>query len=516
MTVLTVKNPVINQVIYEFESSDNKFINNVYEKAKQSSEIIRDLPIYKRVQEISKLQEYIVNNKESIIDRIVEETGKTKTDALTSEILATLDVIDYYKKTATKILSDKNVHTPLLLMGKKSKIYYEPLGTILVISPWNYPFYQAVVPFVSAFLAGNSVIYKPSELTPLKGLLEEMLEKTNFLKDSFQIVYGDKNTGKQLIENKPDKIFFTGSVEAGKKIMEQASKHLIPVELELGGKDVMIVFDDIDLERTVNGAIWGALTNSGQSCTSVEKLFIHEEIYPIFVKKLEEKVNKLTNKTQDKRDNGDIDIGFMTAEFQIEKIESQIKDAISKGAKIICGGARENKSMFFPPTVITNINEEMSLYNEETFGPIIPVIKFSDEKEVIKLANNTEFGLSASVWTKDLDKADRVARKLKVGNVSINNVMITEGNAALPFGGVKSSGFGRYKGEEGLISFSNIKSIVVDTQSSKIEANWYPYNTDKYNMFIKLIDSLFSKKSSLVKTAINGLKLEKISSKRKI
>lgn len=515
MTVLTVKNPTSNQVIYEFESIDKNSINNIFQKARDVSEIIRDLPIYKRVEEISKIQEYIVENKERIISKIVQETGKTKTDALTSEILPTLDVIDYYRKNATKILSDKVVHTPLLLMGKKSKVYYEPLGVILVISPWNYPFYQAVVPFVSAFLSGNSVIYKPSELTPLKGLLEEMFEKTNFIKNSFQIVYGDKETGKQLIENKPDKVFFTGSVEAGKKIMEQASKHLIPVELELGGKDSMIVFDDVDLERTVNGAIWGALTNSGQSCTSVEKLFVHEEIYPRFIKKLEEKVLNLTN-TQNKKDNGDTDIGFMTAEFQIKKIELQIEDAVEKGAKLICGGKRENDSMYFPPTIITNINETMDIYNQETFGPLIPVIKFSDEKEVIKLSNNTEFGLSASVWSKDLERADRVARKLKVGNVSINNVMITEGNPALPFGGIKSSGFGRYKGEEGLISFSNTKSIVIDTQSSKIEANWYPYTSDKYNMFVKLIDSLFSKKSSLVKTAINGLKLEKISSKRKI
>lgn len=515
MSVLTVKNPVNNQVIYNLEIGDSKYIQEVYTKAREVSEKIRDIPVNKRVEEITKLQDYIVENKEKIVQKIVEETGKSKTDALTSEILGVLDVIDFYKKNAVKILADKDAHTPLLLMGKKSKIYYEPLGVVLVISPWNYPFYQAVVPFICAFLAGNAVIYKPSELTPLKGLLEHMFNQVGFMEDAMQIVYGDKETGKVLVEAKPDKIFFTGSVEAGKKIMESASKNLIPVDLELGGKDVMIVFDDVDLDRTVNGAIWGALTNSGQSCTSVEKLFIHEEVYHRFTKKLEEKVNKLTN-TKDSTDNGDADVGFMTAGFQIEKVEAQLKDAVEKGAKIICGGKREKDSMFFPPTLITNIKPEMDIYYEETFGPVIPVIKFSNEKEVINLANDTEYGLSASVWSKDLTRADRVARKLKVGNVSINNVMITEGNAALPFGGVKSSGFGRYKGEEGLYSFSNTKAIVIDKQSSKVEANWYPYTKDKYEMFLKLIDSLFSKKSSLIKTALNGMKLEKISDKEKI
>lgn len=515
MSVLKIKNPANNNTLYEIEIKQSLNIDEIYKKAHNTFEITKENPLEKRIEALANLQEYILINKEKIIDRIVAETGKSKTDALTSEILSVLDAIDYYKKNSVAILADQNVKTPLLLMGKKSKIYYEPLGTILIISPWNYPFYQAIVPIISAYVTGNTVIYKPSELTPLKCLLEEAFEQTGFIKDSIQIVYGDKETGSKLVEAKPDKIFFTGSVRAGKEIMQIAAKNLTPLDLELGGKDVMIVFDDVNIERTVNGALWGSLTNSGQSCTSVEKIFVHEEIYSRFVTKLEEKINKLTS-IENNQDNGDIDIGLMTAEFQIKKIEEQIEDALAKGAKIICGGFRKNNSMYFSPTLIVNIKPEMLIYHEETFGPIVAVAKFDNESQVINLANDSEYGLSASVWSKDLVRADRVARKLRVGNVSINNVMITEGNTALPFGGIKSSGFGRYKGEHGLHSFSNIKSIVIDTQSSKVEANWYPYSTKKYSMFLKVIDSLFSNKSSLIKTAINGLKLEKISDKEKI
>ena len=184
--------------------------------------------------------------------------------------------------------------------------------------------------------------------------------------------------------------------------------------------------------------------------------------------------------------------------------------------KILCGGKREQNSLFFPPTILVNVNSSMKIVTEETFGPVLPVLKFSDENEVIKMANDSQYGLSASVWSKDMQKAERVARKLEVGNVSINNVMLTEGNPALPFGGVKSSGFGRYKGEQGLHTFSNIKSIIIDAMSAKIEANWYPYTRNKYKIFSKLLDALFSKNSSLVKTILSGLKLESSANKEKI
>lgn len=517
MSTITVKSPSDNRVLYKIEEPDENSINQIYKKAKETYKKLKGISVEDRIKEISKIQKYIVENREQILDRIVEETGKSRADALMSEIFGILDLIEYYKKEAVTVLADQKVHTPLVLMGKKSKIYYEPLGVVLVISPWNYPFYLALAPALTAFVAGNAVVFKPSEVTPLKGLLEEIISKSGFMPDAIQVVYGGKDTGKALIEAKPNKIFFTGSLSTGKKIMEAAAKHLIQVELELGGKDAMIVFSDVNLERTVNGALWGALANSGQSCTSVELLYVQEEIYSRFITKLQEKIDQLKISEGDtKSDKGNIDIGCMSADFQIKILEDQIEDALQKGATVLCGGEREHNSMVFYPTILVNVNKSMKVIKEETFGPIIPIMKFSTEEEVIEKVNDFEFGLSASVWSKDMDRADRVARKLEVGNVSINNVMLTEANPALPFGGVKSSGFGRYKGKEGLYSFSNIKSIMVDTQSSKVEANWFPYTRTKYKHFSDLIDALFSNKSSLLKTVLSGLKLESSSNKEKI
>lgn len=513
MNTFTVKNPSLYQEIYSVQEETN--IENIFKIAKEKSSQIEKISIDERLNYLDKIQKYILENREYIIDKIISETGKARFDALTSEIFGVLDLIEYLKKESKKLLSDKVINTPTVLMGKKSKIFYEPLGTVLVIAPWNYPFYLTLVPALTAFTAGNSVIIKPSEVTPLKGLLEEIFHKTS-MNDFIQVVYGGKDTGEKLIEQRPDKIFFTGSVKTGKKIMEKASQYLIPVELELGGKDAMIVFDDVNMDRTVNGALWGALTNAGQSCTSVERLYVQEEIYSRFINKLEEKIKKLhlPKNNQDKFNN--FDMGYMTAEFQIKIVEDHIKDSIEKGAKIVTGGKREENSMFFPPTIITNIDKSMKIINEETFGPVIPIIKFSTEEEVINMANDSEYGLSASVWTKDIQKAERIARKLKVANVSINNVMLTEANPYLPFGGYKYSGFGKTKGTEGLHAFCNIKSVMTDPQSGKVEANWYPYTSSKYKYFSELTKSVFSGGITLLKIAIPGLKLESTSNKEKL
>ena len=358
---------------------------------------------------------------------------------------------------------------------------------------------------LGAFLAGNAVILKPSEQTPLQGLLEEVLSASPLVKRTIQVAYGTGVTAQQLIAARPDKIFFTGSTRTGKRILKQASDLLIPAEMELGGKDQMIVFEDVNLKRTVAGALWGALTNAGQSCTSVERLYIHDSIYDEFVKQLVTETEKLVVNTGDR---GDSDIGAITAGFQLDIIEQHVEDARSKGAKILTGGSRLGDN-FYLPTVITDITPDMTLHTEETFGPLIPVYRFSSEKEVIRETNSFCYGLSASVWSKDLTRAERVAKALDVGAVSINNVMLTEGNPALPFGGQKESGFGRAKGAEGLLGFTRTKSIIIDKQSDIIEPNWYPYTMKKYRIFNQLIAVLFTKSPiKFLKLALTGMKLE--------
>jgi aldehyde dehydrogenase (NAD+) len=477
-------------------------------RARQGAESLRRIGLAERLRHIGLLREIVLRRREEIVDRIQRDTGKSRSDALISEIFGVLDNLAWLEAHAAKALADRKQHTPLALMGKTSWTWYEPLGTILIISPWNYPFYQAIVPITCAVAAGNTVLYKPSEWTPLEGLVEDLLAEAQFAPNWVQVVYGDGAAGAALVEQRPDKVFFTGSTRTGRKILAQAAPHLIPVELELGGKDAMIVFDDVTVARAAAGAAWGALTTTGQSCTSVERLYVQRSIYEPFKDELVRQVRQLKQATD--RD-GDADLGAMTTDFQVRIVAAQVADAKAKGAVFLTGADWDGASRMIPPMVVDGITDDMKLAGEETFGPIIPLLPFDSEDEVIRRANDSEYGLTASVWTKDLARAARVSRALAVGGVSVNNVMATEANPALPFGGVKNSGFGRYKGEHGLHAFCNVKSVLVDKDSAKIEANWYPYTSEKYRRFTILTVALFGERGlkRLVKFALAGLKLER-------
>lgn len=505
-----IERPREESILRDAKAPSINEYDQVYINARTAGKTISTLDVESRLAYIKRLKRVIMKNEDKILSYIQTETGKSKTDAYVSEIFSTLDHLSFMEKKAAKFLSDEKVSTPIALMGKKSRIFYEPLGTVLIISPWNYPFFMATVPITSALIAGNAVVYKPSEFTPMKGLLEQLFEEAGIPKNWVQVVYGDGDTGKKLVDQKPSKIFFTGSVPTGKKIMKQAAEHLIPVELELGGKDPMIVFDDVDLDRTSSGALWGGFTNSGQACTSVERLLIHRNIYNEFRDLLVQKAKKLTQS-----ENGDVatDLGHMTTPFQVKIIREQIEDAEAKGATIHFGKEWDRESKTVPPIIIDNVTADMKVYHEETFGPVIALIPFSTEKEAIDIANDSDYGLSASVWSKNANRAERIARNIVTGNVSINNVMLTEGNSELPFGGTKQSGIGRYRGKIGLQAFSNIKSVLIDN-STKMEANWFPYTSQKFDLFQRVTHGLFNGGVfNFVKFLISALKLESYSDK---
>jgi acyl-CoA reductase-like NAD-dependent aldehyde dehydrogenase len=483
-----------------------------FQKARFAFTEYRGLTVSQRIRELLKLKDYFLKNRAEIVEEVMKATGKCRTDALIAEIIGVVDYINWLGYRAEKILADQTVHTPITLLGKKSKIFHEPLGAVLIIAPWNYPVHTGITSLAAAFAAGNTVIYKPSEHTPMTGVYEKILSCSEILSKCVQIVYGDGNMGRALIDHKPAKIFFTGSTRTGRAIAKQAADYLIPTELELGGKDAMVVFADVPLDRPVAGAIWGALTHSGQSCSAVERLYVQDTVYEQFIVKLKSEMEKLIIAPGD---DGSSDIGRMTVRFQMEKAREHVEDARAKGAEIIMGGFVQNEQgLIYAPTLVANTDPSMLLISEETFGPVIPVIRFTSESEVIEMANNCKYGLCASVFSADMDRAARVARALEVGGVSINNVNMSEGNPELPFGGMKETGTGRIRGAEGLLAFTRSKSVLIDKPNNKIEANWYPYTKKKLNLLNNFIDALYGGGPlSFLKSVYHGLSLEAFSQK---
>lgn len=513
MEAIAVTNPRTGQPLYSISECPDEELRRVFDRAWAAYAVIRGLSVRERVEEAGKLRRYMLDHKDRMVAQICQETGKSCTDALMAELYSSLDIIRYYEKHAARILRDQKAPTPLALMPKQSRVWFEPLGPVLVIAPWNYPFVLSFQPVISAFLAGNAVLLKPSSYTPLKGLYEDMIAESGFMKDAIQIVYGSRVTGNKLIDLKPKKVFFTGSVAAGKKIMAQAAEQLIPVELELGGKDPMLVFEDADIDRAANGARWGGMVNSGQTCTSVERIYVQETVYEKFLAALKDKLEALrTLETHpDGADEAELDMGCMTTSFQVKTVQEQVTEAVAQGARLITGGRCVPGTCKFPPTIVADVTPDMRITTEESFGPVVAVAKFRTEAEAVELANASAFGLSASVWTRDMARAVRVAHAIETGNVSINNALATQGNSALPFGGVKDSGFGRYKGTFGLYSFCNVKSVMIDKGSLRSEFHWYPYSRQKYTLFSALLDALFRpNRPALAKVALLGFKLMRL------
>lgn len=498
--VMQVLSPATNTVIEEMEETPLSEVDTLYEQARAAFKHWSALSMSERIDYLRKLRYHMADNMEEVISVVATDTGKVKLEALMADVMPVLDALEHIEKHAKKVLGRQKVPTPIVFFGKKSYVEYMPRGVVLVISPWNYPLQLAMIPVVSALVSGNAVILKPSEVTPLVGkIIEKLFRDVGFPEHVVQVAHGGKELGAALTSEKPDYIFFTGSVRTGQIIQQVAAKDLIPTTLELGGKDPMIVFADANLERAVQGVMWGAFTNCGQTCMATERVYVERSIYESFLQRLIEEVGKLKQGADD-----DSDIGSMTFPGQLEIMKVQLEEALSRGAKLETGTAPDawdtGKGLFIPPTVITGVTHDMKVVQEESFGPLLPVIPFDTEEEAVELANGTEYGLNASVYTKDMEKAKRVASKLVSGGVVINDVIITVANHHLPFGGAKKSGIGRYHGEGGLRIFCHEKAVMLDRGWKKTELPWYPYR-GTYPLFKQLFYSLYSKNKNWIKFA---------------
>ena len=410
-----------------------------------------------------------LDRAEELVGVICAETGKQRAEAVTTELMAVCETMDWYAKHGERILRPQHV-SPGTLAHKSAWKRYEPMGVIGVISPWNYPFTLSMTPVVTALFAGNTVVLKPSEVTPTVGLAIGQLFEDDIWGDLVQVVTGGGATGEALVRGGVDKVTFTGSVRTGKRVMAAAADTLTPVLLELGGKDPMIVCEDADVSHAARGAVWGSMQNAGQTCMSVERVYVAEAVYDEFLARVLAEVATIR---QD--DTGQGDIGAMTFEPQVEIVQRHLADAVDKGAKVLAGGTRtERDGLWFPPTVVVDVDHTMDLMTEETFGPVLPIMKVRDAEEAVRLANDSPYGLNSSVWTEDEDRGVQIANRLQAGNVCINDCIVSYAVTGLPFGGVKSSGIGRVHGPEGLREMSNVKSVLGRRVKVPRELWWFP------------------------------------------
>ncbi|CAN5463079.1 aldehyde dehydrogenase family protein [soil metagenome] len=465
-------NPATNEEIGRVENTSAEDVQIAVEKSREAFRKWRETSFATRKKFVMKARQVILDELDEIALLISNESGKPIAEALSMEIAPVLDLMQFFAKNAEKLLKPRKINIGLYgLLGRTSKIVYQPLGVVAIIPAWNYPFSIPLGEVVMSLMTGNTVVLKPSELTPLVGLkIGEIFEKAGLPENVVQIITGAGETGAALVNSAPDKIMFTGSVATGKKIAESAAKNLTSVVLELGGKDPMIVFADANLELAADGAIWGAFCNSGQSCSSVERLYVEESVAEELTRKIVEKTKKL------KQGAGNIestDIGAMSSQRQLEIVKDHVESFEKNGAKILTGGKSNN--LFFEPTVISGAKNSMRAMQEETFGPTLPIATFKTEEEAIKLANDSEFGLTASVWTKDLTKGKRVAEKIEAGTVCVNEVLYTHGIGQTPWGGFKNSGNGRTHGVEGLMELVQPQHIHINKIAILPNAWWMPY-----------------------------------------
>ena len=423
-----------------------------------------------RVRLLAGVREIIARRSDAIADRIVAETGKPEVEALT-EVATVVSLCRHYEKRAPRLLLPRRVGSGWMLW-KRSTILQQPYGVVAVISPWNYPFILSAEPTLTALFAGNGVVLKPSEYTPFTGaILAEVLGESDLPAGLVQVVQGDGETGSHLVDAGVDRIHFTGSARAGRAVLTRAARHLVPVSLELGGKDPAVVLDDADLERSARGIAFGAFFNAGQTCLATERVYVVEAVYEPFVRELRRAVSELRAGSA-----GRVDVGPLTTPEQLEVVESQLADAVELGARVLCGGDRvDPASNVFLPTILVDVTDEMLVMREETFGPLLPVISVADEEEAIRRAGELPMGLFASIWTGSPERGRAVGLRLPGGGFSVNDTLSHWANPALPMGGVGESGFGRVRGDEGLLSFSRSRSVLENRVQLKREPWWFPH-----------------------------------------
>jgi len=491
---VTSVNPATGEVLGETKCASETEVRAVVARARAAQGAWAALGVRHRLDVVKKFQRHLQEQKGDVARLIMREAGKPYVEALITEVMVVLDAAQFLIRHAYGLLRDEALpHGNLAMKTKAGRIAREPHGVIGIVSPWNYPFSIPATEALAALAAGNAVVVKPSEFTSLVVLeLEKLLHSAGVPHDIFQVIVGDGATGAALIGSPIDKLIFTGSVATGKKVAQEAAARFLPVVLELGGKDPMLVLDDADVDVASSAAVWGAFVNAGQTCLSVERCYVHQSLYDRFLAACVDKTKRL------RVGNGadaETDVGPMIHERQLKIVEAQVQDARKRGAHVLTGGQRltELGMNFYAPTVLAQMTHDMHVMREETFGPVLPIMSFQNDEEAVRLANDSEFGLAASVWTRDRARGEQIARRIHAGTVMVNDTVSCFGISEAPHGGVKASGVGRTHGKFGLEEMVRIKYIASDRLPGMKKVWWYGYGERFHRQMEGFLDMQFAR-----------------------
>jgi acyl-CoA reductase-like NAD-dependent aldehyde dehydrogenase len=490
---IEVENPATGQVIRTLPVTSADEVRAMVERARAAQTAWEALGYEGRARVLRRMQKWLVDNAERVIRTIMEETGKTYEDASVAEIAYGAGALGFWAKRAPKYLADEKVRpSNKFIPGRRAVVRYRPVGVVGVIGPWNYPLNNTFGDAIPALAAGNAVVMKPSEVTPLTSLvLAEGLRESGAPEGVLSVAIGAAETATALVDA-VDFVMFTGSTATGKKVMARAAETLTPVSLELGGKDPMIVLADADLERAANAATYYAMQNGGQTCISVERVYVEAPLYDRFVAAVSERVAALRQGAPG--GPGSVDVGAVTFPPQLDIVSRHVEAARAAGARVTAGGhVREGAGRFYEPTVLADVDHSMSAMTEETFGPTLPIMKVADADEAVRMANDSVYGLGSSVWTKDASRGREIAARLEAGYACVNDINVNYFAYELPMGGWKESGLGVRHGAAGIRKYTRQQAILVTRLPMKREVHWFPYKAGTSKLLGRLVKLLYGR-----------------------
>ncbi|WP_245177429.1 aldehyde dehydrogenase family protein [Geodermatophilus sp. DF01_2] len=430
-----------------------------------------DTPVAERQRHLAELRRVLVDRADTVVATVNGETGRLPADVVVAEVLHAAAHVDWLARSAGRALAgSRAVAWPLL--AKRTEVHHRPRGVAAVLSPWNYPFLLALLPTVTALAAGCTVVLKPSERTPAAGdLVATLLTEAGFPDGMVQVVHGGAEVGEALAAADVDVVSLTGSPATGRRVAELAARRLTPVVAELGGNDAMVVLDDADLRRAARAAAWGACFNAGQSCVAIERCYVVDTVHDRFVAELERAFDDLSVGGGDRRD-----VGPMVLPGAAARLAGQVRAAVAAGARLHRGGSpvRRGGHEYLEPTLLSAVPPDAAIVREESFGPVLPVLSVPDEETAVAMVNDSPYGLSASVWTADRDQGRRIAARLRVGAVAVNDCLVNYAAPGLPFGGRGASGTGRQGGVEGLRAYCYSQTVTDGWVNPPRELQWFP------------------------------------------